>query len=142
MRGFRVLAYSGGNTRVARQEAERWGQKAKEILQTEPIYVHFYSPRWMCQIGNYTSYEQARKVMRRFKERRLYPSKRYKNDGYNRNDQSDRRYIRYGLLICFILYCQTDTLNQATNFKKWSAKFRNQSIIFVLLDERTTFIRQ
>lgn len=68
VRGFRVLAYSGGNTRVARQEAERWGQKAKEILQTEPIYVHFYSPRWMCQIGNYTSYEQARKVMRRLKK--------------------------------------------------------------------------
>lgn len=68
VRGFRVLAYSGGNTREARKEAERWGQKAKQILQTEPIYVHFYSPRWMCQVGNFTNYEQAQKVMRKLKK--------------------------------------------------------------------------
>ena len=68
VRGFRVLAYSGGNTREARKEAERWGQMAKQILQTEPIYVHFYSPRWMCQVGNYVSYEEARKIMRKLKK--------------------------------------------------------------------------
>lgn len=68
MRGFRVLAYSGGNTRVARQEAERLGQKAKALFPTEPIYVHFYSPRWMCQIGNFTSYNKARNVMRKLRK--------------------------------------------------------------------------
>lgn len=67
MRGFRVLAYSGGNTRKARQEAERLGQKAKTIFPDQPIYVHFYSPRWMCQIGNFIKYEQARKVMRKLR---------------------------------------------------------------------------
>ena len=68
VRGFRVLAYSGGNTRKARQEAEKLGQKAKEILVTEPIYVHFYSPRWMCQVGNFTNYAQAKKVMRKLRK--------------------------------------------------------------------------
>lgn len=63
-----MLAYSGGNTRKARQEAEKLGQKAKEILVTEPIYVHFYSPRWMCQVGNFTNYAQAKKVMRKLRK--------------------------------------------------------------------------
>ncbi len=67
-RGFRVLAYSGGNTRVARQEAEKIGQKVKMICPDEPIYVHFYSPRWMCQVGNFTSYEKARAVMKKLKK--------------------------------------------------------------------------
>ncbi|WP_028897934.1 SPOR domain-containing protein [Prevotella sp. HUN102] len=67
-RGFRVLAYSGGNTRAARQEAEKIGQKVKMICPEEPIYVHFYSPRWMCQVGNFTSYEKARAVMKKLKK--------------------------------------------------------------------------
>ncbi len=68
VRGFRVLAYSGGNTRIARQEAERMGQKAKQILPDQPIYVHFYSPRWMCQVGNFTNYNEARKVIKKLKK--------------------------------------------------------------------------
>ncbi len=67
VRGFRVQAYSGGNTRVARQNAEKAGQAVKAIYPNLPVYVHFYSPRWMCQVGNFTSYEQARKVMRKLK---------------------------------------------------------------------------
>ena len=64
-RGFRVQAYTGGNTRAARQEAERIGQQVKMLFPEEPVYVHFYSPRWMCLVGNYTDYEQARKVLRK-----------------------------------------------------------------------------
>lgn len=67
VRGFRVQAYSGGNTRAARQKAEKTGQSVKMIYPDQPVYVHFYSPRWMCQVGNFTTYEQARKVMRKLK---------------------------------------------------------------------------
>ncbi|MBF1417048.1 SPOR domain-containing protein [Prevotella histicola] len=64
VRGFRVQAYSGGNTRIAHQQADAAGQKAKELFPDQPIYVHFYSPRWMCLIGNFTNYNAAKKVMR------------------------------------------------------------------------------
>ena len=25
----------------------------------QPVYVHFYSPRWICRVGNYRNYEEA-----------------------------------------------------------------------------------
>ena len=63
-RGFRVQVYSGGNTRIAHQQADQAGQKAKQLFPNQPVYVHFYSPRWMCLVGNFTDYDAARKVMR------------------------------------------------------------------------------
>lgn len=68
VRGFRVQVYSGGNTRVAHQEADRAGQKAKSVFPNQPVYVHFYTPRWMCLVGNFTNYKQARTVMRRMRK--------------------------------------------------------------------------
>lgn len=68
VRGFRVQVYSGGNTRVAHQEADRAGQKAKSLFPDEPVYVHFYTPRWMCLVGNFTNYKQAVRVMRRMRK--------------------------------------------------------------------------
>lgn len=67
-RGFRVLAYSGGNNRASRQEAEKIGQKVKTIYPDEQVYVHFYSPRWMCQVGNYVNYKDAQRVMKKLKQ--------------------------------------------------------------------------
>lgn len=68
VRGFRILAYFGGNNRISRQEAERIGHKVKQLFPQQPIYVHFYLPRWMCQIGNFTSYKAAYKVLRKLKK--------------------------------------------------------------------------
>lgn len=62
VRGFRVQVYSGGNTRIAHQEADKAGQKVKMFFPNLPVYVHFYTPRWMCLVGNFTNYRQARKV--------------------------------------------------------------------------------
>ena len=30
----------------------------------QPIYVHFYSPRWICRVGNYRSLGEAEKMLR------------------------------------------------------------------------------
>ncbi len=62
VRGFRVQVYSGGNTRVAHQEADKAGQKTKMLFPDLPVYVHFYTPRWMCLVGNFTNYRLARRV--------------------------------------------------------------------------------
>ncbi|MBS5614010.1 MAG: SPOR domain-containing protein, partial [Prevotella buccalis] len=33
----------------------------------EPVYVHFYSPRWICRVGNYRSYEEAAHILKQVK---------------------------------------------------------------------------
>lgn len=57
--GYRVQAYSGGNSRSDRQRAESIRTSIKMKFPNQPIYVHFYSPRWICRVGNYRSYEEA-----------------------------------------------------------------------------------
>lgn len=62
-KGFRILVFSGGNTRDDRTKAEEAGQKVKALLPDLPVYVHFYSPRWMCLIGNFEDYKGAQKAL-------------------------------------------------------------------------------
>lgn len=61
--GFRVQAYAGGNTRQDRQTAEQVGNNIKANIPGEPVYVHFYSPRWICRVGNYRTYEEAHQML-------------------------------------------------------------------------------
>lgn len=57
--GWRVQAFAGGNSRVDRQRAEQTGTVLHSLFPSESIYVHFLSPRWVCRIGNYPTYEEA-----------------------------------------------------------------------------------
>jgi len=61
--GYRVQAFAGGNQRKDRQKAEQVGNTIKQNYPTEPIYVHFYSPRWICRVGNYRTYEEAHEML-------------------------------------------------------------------------------
>jgi len=61
--GFRVQAFAGGNSRADRQKAERIGNDIKSHFSSVPIYVHFYSPRWICRVGNYRTYEEAHQML-------------------------------------------------------------------------------
>ena len=49
--------------RKDRQRAEQVGNTIKQNFPTEPIYVHFYSPRWICRVGNYRTYEEAHEML-------------------------------------------------------------------------------
>lgn len=61
--GYRVQAFAGGNSRADRQKAEQIGNSIKSQFPNEPIYVHFYSPRWICRVGNYLTYEEAHQML-------------------------------------------------------------------------------
>lgn len=61
--GYRVQVFAGGNTRSDRQKAERTGRALEQLFPGETVYVHFYSPRWICRIGNYKTYEEAHEKM-------------------------------------------------------------------------------
>ncbi|MBR4728642.1 MAG: SPOR domain-containing protein [Prevotella sp.] len=66
--GYRVQVYAGGNSRDARIKAERIGKEINALFPGEPVYVHFYSPRWICRMGNYRSYEEANERLRAVKK--------------------------------------------------------------------------
>lgn len=61
--GYRVQVFAGGNTRQDRQRAEQAGRALREYFPNEEVYVHFYSPRWICRLGNYRTYEEAHEKM-------------------------------------------------------------------------------
>lgn len=65
--GYRIQAYSGGNSRADRQKAESIGSAIKMRYPELPIYVHFYSPRWICRVGNFRTYQDANNVLKEIK---------------------------------------------------------------------------
>ena len=66
--GYRVQVWAGGNSRVDRQKAEKAGLEIRRNMPGVPVYVHFYSPRWICRIGNYRTYEEAHEALQEVKE--------------------------------------------------------------------------
>jgi len=66
--GYRVQAFAGGNQRKDRQKAEQVGNTIKNNFPNEPIYVHFYSPRWICRVGNYRTYEEAYQMLKEIRK--------------------------------------------------------------------------
>jgi cell division septation protein DedD len=66
--GYRVQVFAGGNSRNDRLKAERTGDHIKSLFPDEPIYVHFYSPRWICRMGNYRTYEEAHEILKKVKQ--------------------------------------------------------------------------
>mgnify|MGYP002623618031 CR=1 FL=1 len=61
--GYRVQAFAGGNSRADRQRAEAIRNSIKSHFPNVPVYVHFYSPRWICRVGNYRTYEEAHQML-------------------------------------------------------------------------------
>ena len=66
--GYRVQAFMGGNTRADHQRAEQIRNAIKMKFPDQPVYVHFYSPRWVCRVGNYRSYEEASRMLKQIRD--------------------------------------------------------------------------
>ena len=66
--GYRVQVFAGGNSRNDRLKAEKAGSEVKSLFPGVPVYVHFYSPRWICRMGNYRTYEEAHEMLSRVKQ--------------------------------------------------------------------------
>ena len=66
--GYRIQAFAGGNTRADRVKAEQAGNKLKNTFPDQPVYVHFYSPRWICRMGNYKTYNEAAKLLKQVRK--------------------------------------------------------------------------
>lgn len=57
--GFRIQIFSGDDSRNARQQAYAMGNKFKSYFSTIPVYTHFFSPHWICRVGDFRTYEEA-----------------------------------------------------------------------------------
>ncbi|MBR6287682.1 MAG: SPOR domain-containing protein [Bacteroidaceae bacterium] len=66
--GYRIQVFSGGNSRSARQEAQRMAVRVKNLFPELPIYTHFYNPHWVCRVGDFRTYEEASAVLRQMKQ--------------------------------------------------------------------------
>ncbi len=65
--GYRVQAFAGGNTRADKTKAQQAGNEIKMRFPDQPIYVHFYSPRWICRVGNYRTLNEATHMLNAIK---------------------------------------------------------------------------
>lgn len=65
--GYRVMVYSGNNSRTARDEANAMAQFMRENFPGAEVYVVFESPVRSCQYGDYRTREEAEAVMYRLK---------------------------------------------------------------------------
>ena len=66
--GYRVQAYSGTNSRDSRLKAEKIRNTIKMNFPDQPVYVHFYSPRWICRVGNYRTLEEAQAMLKKLQK--------------------------------------------------------------------------
>lgn len=66
--GYMVQVWSGGNTREDKMKAEQVGQEMKSQMPSLPVYVHFYSPRWACRIGNFKKQDDATALVKKLKK--------------------------------------------------------------------------
>ena len=51
-----------------RVQAEQIGNTIKAHYGNVPVYVHFYSPRWICRVGNYRTYEEAHQMLQNLRK--------------------------------------------------------------------------
>ncbi|MBQ8655966.1 MAG: SPOR domain-containing protein [Prevotella sp.] len=64
---YKVQAYAGGNSRDARKQAQNVGNAIRSRYPHLNVTVHFYSPRWICNVGNFRTYEEAEAMLRNIK---------------------------------------------------------------------------
>ena len=61
--GYKVQAFAGGNTREDRKKAERTAINIRAQFPNVSVSAHFYSPRWVCRVGNYRTREEAQHML-------------------------------------------------------------------------------
>ena len=67
-KGYRIQVFAGANTRADRAKAHEMGAKVKAEIPGQPVYVHFYSPRWCCRFGNFRRQEDATNMLKKIKK--------------------------------------------------------------------------
>ena len=70
--GFRVLVFSGNNSRQARDEANAMADYMRKHYSGAEVYVVFESPIRTCEYGDYRTREEAELVMYRLRKTKKF----------------------------------------------------------------------
>ena len=70
--GYRIQVYAGGNSRSAKHEAQVIGEKGKENFSQWAVYTHFQSPRWICRVGDFRTYEEASSALKELRDTKQF----------------------------------------------------------------------
>ena len=70
--GFRVLVYSGNNSRQARDEANSMAEYMRANYPGAEVYVVFESPIRTCEYGDYRTREEAELVLYRLRKTKKF----------------------------------------------------------------------
>ncbi|HXK75583.1 MAG TPA: SPOR domain-containing protein [Bacteroidaceae bacterium] len=65
--GFRIQVFAGNNSRSAHELAQEYAEKVKKYNTDVQVYTLFVSPRWLCRVGDYVSFEEANMMMRQLR---------------------------------------------------------------------------
>ena len=57
--GWRVKFFTGGSSRVDKENAQTAGREFKRLFPDTPVYMHFVSPHWICVAGDFVNKEDA-----------------------------------------------------------------------------------
>ena len=71
--GFRIQVFAGGTDRRSQAEAFRMSGVVHNYFDDLQVYTHFVSPRWICRVGDFTTYEEAQEVLERMRHTGMFP---------------------------------------------------------------------
>lgn len=70
-RGYRICIYTGGNSRADKTKAVQMGQKCREKFPELSVYTTFSAPRWVTNVGDFRTRQDAQKYVTRIRKARF-----------------------------------------------------------------------
>ena len=68
MNGYRIQVYFGDNSRKGKTEARAAGLRFRNYFPTQPVYISFVSPHWLCRVGDFRTNHEAREFLKQIRE--------------------------------------------------------------------------
>lgn len=66
--GYRIQVFAGDDSRDSKSSAYEMEGHVKALFPDLTVYTLFQSPRWLCQVGDYKTIEEAYAMMRKMKQ--------------------------------------------------------------------------
>jgi hypothetical protein len=65
--GYRVQLYAGNNSREAHSYVITLAARVRELFPDTEVYTFFTPPRWLCQVGDFSTIEEADAMLHQLK---------------------------------------------------------------------------
>ncbi len=69
--GYRVQIFTGSNSHEDKVKAHEIGQKCQHLFPELSIYARFVSPRWICRVGDFRTYQDAQEYASKIRRARI-----------------------------------------------------------------------